>query len=199
LVTYTTQATVSHNEVYNLPYSGMSLGYGWGSNDAGGNPDYKNRGLYNYQPIYDTPTTAKNNLVVGNLVRDAMRVGGDGGCIYNLSANPGTVLKENYCLNTHAGLGALYSDEGSKYLTWSNNVAENSGSWSFANFFSPATSDLTLIGNWSNNGGTNIQNGMHGCVVMGTIVVTNGAWPAEAQKVRNDAGLEPAFASLRMP
>ena len=39
----------------------------------------------------------------------------------------------------------------------------------------------------------------YGCVVMSTVVVTNGAWPSEAQKVRNDAGLEPAFASLRMP
>jgi hypothetical protein len=177
----------------------MSLGYGWGSNDAGGSPDYKNRGLYNYQPIYATPTTAKNNLIVGNLVHDAMRVGGDGGCIYNLSANPGTTFKENYCLNMHAGLGALYSDEGSKYLTWSNNVAENSGSWSFANFYSPTVSDLTLIGNWSNNGGTNIQNGMHACVVMGTVVVTNGAWPPDAQKVRTNAGLEPAFADLKSP
>src|SRR5260370_23260814 len=34
--------------------------------------------------------------------------------LFRSSANPGTVLKENYCLNTHAGLGALYSDEGSR-------------------------------------------------------------------------------------
>ncbi len=199
LVTYTTNATVSHNEVYNLPYSGMSLGYGWGSNDAGGSSDYMNRGLYKYQPVYTTPTTAKNNLIVGNLLHDAMRVGGDGGCIYNLSANPGTILKENHCLNMHAGLGALYNDEGSRYLTWTNNVAENSGSWSFANFGGPNTSDLTLIGNWTNNGNTDIQNGNRGCVVMGTVVVTNGGWPPAAAEVRSNAGLEPAFASLKMP
>jgi hypothetical protein len=34
LTTYVTNATMSHNEVYNLPYTGMSIGYGWGSNDS---------------------------------------------------------------------------------------------------------------------------------------------------------------------
>ena len=52
LTTYVTNATVSHNEVYNMPYSGMSIGYGWGANDAGGSNHYANRGLYNYQPRY---------------------------------------------------------------------------------------------------------------------------------------------------
>src|SRR5260221_5172759 len=60
LVTYTTQSTVSHNEVYNLPYSGMSLGYGWGSNDAGGSPDYKKPGLFKFQPLLQTPNPPKN-------------------------------------------------------------------------------------------------------------------------------------------
>ena len=54
LVTYVNGATVSHNEVYNLPYSGLTIGYGWGANDIGGSQDYVNRGLYNYQPTYTT-------------------------------------------------------------------------------------------------------------------------------------------------
>ncbi|MDQ0764879.1 hypothetical protein [Streptomyces canus] len=28
-------ASVSHNEVYNLPYSGITIGYGWGTKDIG--------------------------------------------------------------------------------------------------------------------------------------------------------------------
>ena len=48
LTTYVTNATISHNEVYNLPYTGMSMGYGWGANDAGGSNHYADRGLYNY-------------------------------------------------------------------------------------------------------------------------------------------------------
>ena len=29
--TYTQNVTVAHNEVYNLPYSGINSGYGWGA------------------------------------------------------------------------------------------------------------------------------------------------------------------------
>ena len=44
MYTYTQNVVVSHNEVYNLPYSGINSGYGWGVNDAGGNNEYKTRG-----------------------------------------------------------------------------------------------------------------------------------------------------------
>ena len=43
MFTYTTSAVVSHNEIYNVPYSGIATGLGWGTNDAGGNNDYKTR------------------------------------------------------------------------------------------------------------------------------------------------------------
>src|SRR4029078_663761 len=36
LVTYTRNATIAHNEIFNIPYSGIATGYGWGANDAGG-------------------------------------------------------------------------------------------------------------------------------------------------------------------
>ncbi len=47
----------------NLPYDGIDIGWGWGMNDAGGSQDYANRGTYNYQPRYTTPTTLKNTDV----------------------------------------------------------------------------------------------------------------------------------------
>ena len=55
--TYTANVVVSHNELYNLPYSGINTGLGWGANDAGGNNDYKSRAtgnLYQYQPLTRT-------------------------------------------------------------------------------------------------------------------------------------------------
>src|SRR5206468_6164002 len=87
LPTYVTGATITHNEVYNMPYSGISFGYGWGANDAGGSNDYANRGLYNFQPRYTTPTTASNNQITGNYVHDVMQQMNDGGCINGLSAH----------------------------------------------------------------------------------------------------------------
>jgi hypothetical protein len=113
LATYTTNSVISHNEVYNLPYSGISIGYGWGINDSGGSQDYLNRGLCDYQPIYNTPTTATGNSVVGNYVHDFMQVMNDGGCFYTLSANPSSVINQNYCTNAGNRHG-MYFDEGSR-------------------------------------------------------------------------------------
>ena len=57
MFTYTQNVVVTHNEVYNVPYSGIASGFGWGVNDAGGNNDYKSRptgNLYKYQPLFAT-------------------------------------------------------------------------------------------------------------------------------------------------
>ncbi len=108
LTTYVADATVSYNEVYNMPYTGMSIGYGWGANDTGGNTQYANRGLYNYQPRYTharrpPPTTR----LIGNYVHDVMQQMNDGGCIYTLSWNPGAVISDNHCLRTNGLLRRL--------------------------------------------------------------------------------------------
>lgn len=187
LTTYVTNASVSHNEVYNLPYTGMSLGYGWGSNDAGGSNTYANRGLYNYQPRYSTATTASNNQLVGNYVHDVMQQMTDGGCIYTLSANPGGLISDNYCLRSN-GFG-LYFDEGSRYYTARTNVFSSTGTWATANYWGAENmGNFTVTNNWSTNGSTNVTNGDRGNVVSGNVTVTNGAWPSGAQAVMSAAG-----------
>ncbi|MGN9908781.1 RICIN domain-containing protein [Phytohabitans sp. LJ34] len=188
LNTYVTNATVSHNEVYNMPYSGISLGYGWGANDAGGNNNYANRGLYNYQPRYTTPTTASNNRLIGNYVHDVMQQMNDGGCIYTLSWNPSALISDNYCLRTNGYFG-VYFDEGSRYYTVRNNVFSNTGTWATANYWGGENmGNWTVTNNWSTNGSTNVTNGDRGNVVSGNVTVTNGNWPSGAQAVMAAAG-----------
>ena len=188
LATYVTNATISHNEVYNLPYTGMSIGYGWGSNDAGGSNHYADRGLYNYQPRYSTPTTASNNRLVGNYVHDVMQQMNDGGCIYTLSANPNAVISDNYCLRTNGYFG-IYFDEGSRYYTATRNVFSAIGTWATANYyFAENMGNFTVTGNWATNGSTNVTNGDRGNVVNNNVTVTNGNWPAGAQSVMASAG-----------
>ncbi|MCW6007153.1 ricin-type beta-trefoil lectin domain protein [Micromonospora sp. CPCC 205371] len=188
LNTYVTNATVSHNEVYNMPYSGMSIGYGWGSNDAGGSSHYANRGLYNYQPRYSTPTTASNNRLIGNYIHDVMQQMNDGGCIYTLAWNPNALISQNYCLRTNGYFG-VYFDEGSKYYTVTNNVFSNTGTWATANYWGGENmGNWTVTNNWSTNGSTNVTNGDRGNVVSGNVTVSNGNWPAGAQTVMASAG-----------
>src|ERR1044072_9356584 len=104
-----------------MPYSGLSIGYGWGSNDAGGSNHYANRGLYAFQPRYSTATTASGNRLVANYFHDVMQQMNDGACIYTLGWNPNAVISGNYCLRTNGYFG-LYFDEGSKYYTATGNV-----------------------------------------------------------------------------
>jgi hypothetical protein len=179
---------MSHNEVYNMPYSGMSIGYGWGSNDAGGSNHYANRGLYNYQPRYTTPTTATNNRLIGNYIHDVMQQMTDGGCIYTLGWNPGGQMTGNHCLRTNGWFG-LYFDEGSKYYTASNNVFDAVGTWATANWWGGENmGNFTVTNNWASNSNTNVTNGDRGNVVNNNVTVTNGNWPAGAQAVKAAAG-----------
>ncbi|MGW4638935.1 ricin-type beta-trefoil lectin domain protein [Sphaerisporangium sp. NPDC004334] len=188
LPTYVSTALISHNEVYNLPYTGMSIGYGWGANEPGGNTSYTNRGLYNYQPRYTTATTASNNQLVGNYVHDVMQQMTDGGCIYTLSWNPSAVISDNYCLRTNGFFG-VYFDEGSKYYTVRNNVFSSIGTWATANYWGGENmGNFTVTGNWTSNSSTNITNGDRGNVVNNNVTVSNGNWPSGAQSVMASAG-----------
>ncbi|WP_326822170.1 RICIN domain-containing protein [Streptosporangium sp. NBC_01756] len=188
VATYVATAVISHNEVYNMPYTGMSIGYGWGANEPGGSNQYANRGLYNYQPRYTTPTTASNNQLIGNYVHDVMQQMTDGGCIYTLSWNPNAVISDNYCLRTNGWFG-IYFDEGSKYYTVRNNVLSAIGTWATANYWGGENmGNFTVTGNWASNSSTNVTNGDRGNVVNNNVTVTNGNWPSGAQAVMASAG-----------
>jgi hypothetical protein len=192
LSTYVTRAAITHNQCDHLPYDGIDIGWGWGMNDPGGSQDYVNRGTYNYQPIYTTPTTEKDNLVASNLIFDTKNVMHDGGSIYNLSASPGTVIKDNYMYNNNHTV-ALYLDEGSRYVTVSGNVVQDAGVWAFTNANpNNNTDDNTLSGNWYNGGATQVATGPpHNNVLSGNTLVSGYNWPLTAQQVIYQAGIEP--------
>ncbi|MBD0734886.1 ricin-type beta-trefoil lectin domain protein [Streptomyces sp. CBMA29] len=190
LSTYVTHAVISHNEVSNLAYDGIDIGWGWGANDSGGSQDYRNRGLYNYQPVYTTPTTLKNTVVSYNAVHGTKKVFHDGGSIYNLSANPGTTIDHNYVYDNQHTVG-LYLDEGSRYVTLKNNVIQDSGVWAFTNAGgSNNTNDNTFDTNWYNSGATQVATGSpHNNVLTGNVQVSGTNWPSNAQQVIAQAGV----------
>jgi hypothetical protein len=190
LSTYVTHADIEHNEVTNLPYDGIDVGWGWGINDPGGSQDYVNRGTYNYQPIYTTPTTLKNTVVSYNLVHGTKKLFHDGGSIYNLSANPGAQIDNNYIYDNQHTVG-LYLDEGSRYVTLSNNVVQDTGVWAFTNAnANNNTDDNTFSNNWYNGGATNVATGSpHNNVLSNNVQVSGYNWPSGAQQVISQAGV----------
>jgi hypothetical protein len=193
LSTYVTHAVIDHNEVAHLAYDGIDTGWGWGANDPGGSQDYRNRGLYDFQPVYTTATTLRDTVVSNNLVHDTKQVFHDGGSIYNLSANPSASFRGNYIYNNHNTVG-LYLDEGSRFVNLSNNVVQEAGVFAFTNASSTNnTNDNTLATNWFNTGATQVATGPpHNNVLSGNVQV-GGAWPAGAMQVMAQAGIEVAL------
>ncbi|MFD5464971.1 ricin-type beta-trefoil lectin domain protein [Kitasatospora sp. NPDC127059] len=190
LSTYVTHAVITHNEVSDLAYDGIDVGWGWGANDAGGSQDYRDRGLYDYQPVYSTPTTLKNTVVSYNKVHGTKQVFHDGGSVYTLSANPGTSIDHNYVYDNRNTVG-LYLDEGSRSETLSSNVVQDSGVWAFTNASGTNnTNDSTFSGNWYNGGATQVATGApHNNVLTGNVQVSGTNWPSGAQQVIAQSGV----------
>jgi hypothetical protein len=189
LGTYITRLTIEHNFVSDMPYSGINVGYGWGANDPGGAPDYFNRGLYDFQPVYQTPTTLTDVHIRGNHIRNVVETMFDAGCIYMLSAMPNSSIEENFCENS--GQLGLYFDEGTRFVTAIRNVLMNtSGQWAHANIQNGhRTGDLTLIDNYTTNPAiTFIENGQRGNTVRGTVVFNANNIPAAAAQIIANAG-----------
>jgi len=205
LSTYVAGAVILHNDISDVPYDAIDIGYGWGIQDPGGNPNYRVY-MHGYDfpqnLVYETPTTHRDVVVANNRIHDAKRLFHDGGAIYNLSAGPGTLITENYIFDNHHQI-ALYLDEGSRYITVRKNVVRDSGSeWLNINTVHRAyplriSPDNTAIDNWhdsSKTGGlwTNYQNDL----ILDDHLVSDDNWPPEAQRVMRNAGIEASAAPV---
>jgi beta-glucuronidase len=99
---YTTHSTVANSELFDLPYTGISAGWGWG-----GTPQ---------------PSSSQGNDFHQNLISHHMRALFDGGAIYLNGAQPGTTLVGNVVSNQAAATGDLYLDNGTQGVMASSNV-----------------------------------------------------------------------------
>jgi hypothetical protein len=99
------------------------------------------------------------------------------------------VIDDNYIYDNQNTVG-LYLDEGSRYLTLTNNVVQDAGVWAFTNAKSNNnTSNSTFSYNWYNSGATNVATGSpHNNVLTGNTQVSGG-WPTAAQQVINNSGV----------
>ena len=107
LAGYVDHVAITHNELRELSYSGISLGWGWTR----------------------TPTVLKGNIIKGNLVHRYGKHNYSCGGLYTLSAQDGTVIAENsvhsiykppYVHDSKAGF-AIYLDEASSGMTVTDN------------------------------------------------------------------------------
>ncbi|MBJ7522099.1 MAG: right-handed parallel beta-helix repeat-containing protein [Solirubrobacteraceae bacterium] len=128
-VGYTTRTTVEHNDISDVPWSGIALGWGWGLVDPGSFP-----GLPGATPgmwgTFTTPTTSRGNRVLRNRIRRFLSVVWDGGAVYTqgrqgASAGDGELIAGNVASDKRpaAGGNVFYTDGGSRYVTLRGNVS----------------------------------------------------------------------------
>ncbi|NND06521.1 MAG: right-handed parallel beta-helix repeat-containing protein [Saprospiraceae bacterium] len=104
----TRETIIEENEIYNLPYTGISIGWMW-------NP---------------TPTPAKNNMVQGNHIHHIMHTLSDGGGIYMLGLQPGSKLLNNLIHDVTINVGraesnGMFLDEGITDVLVADNIIYN--------------------------------------------------------------------------
>ncbi|MGW3415285.1 discoidin domain-containing protein [Streptomyces sp. NPDC000888] len=189
LAGYTANTLITHNKVYDLPYTGISVGWGWGLTDAGGNSAYPNNAGV---PVWDTPTTSQDTRVTDNEISDIMKSQADGGAVYTLSNNPGGTVSGNYIHGVPApAYGAVYHDEGSRH--WENTgnaMCDISFQWLLMNH----AEENTATANYTSNPAYSVQYLSKNNDVSGNVTVDSCAQlPAS---IVNNAGLQPAYRHL---
>ncbi|GAB3792638.1 right-handed parallel beta-helix repeat-containing protein [Dyella agri] len=123
---------IAHNTITDLPYSGISVGWGW-----------------NYE---GTAPVESSIHIVGNRIERVMLQLADGGAIYTQAqSTPGTsCVVRNLTDMRHSGEGnGIYLDEHSTYFDVERNVVL--GSWVSA--WASWSGHLRIVDNWTDNAG----------------------------------------------
>jgi uncharacterized protein YjdB len=182
---YPVDMDISHNEMYNLPYSGTHVGYGWAK-------------------AFDPVTN--NVRIQNNHIYDLMGMGlRDGGAIYSLgttgaSAENKNLVSGNYIRNQMDANGALYADEASAYWRYENNVIDlkESPPWHspkrWALVWTKTIHDLDFYNNYTT--GEAYTNSGVDVTFDQTHSYPNADWPAEARSIISNSGLQPGYQSL---
>ena len=191
---YTRNLTVSHNDIGHTPYSGMSIGWGWGYASPCSMQAAQGLKTCEHGTIY-----AGGNQILDNHVHDVMNILNDGGPVYtnggqgdgNGSAT--SVLSGNLLEITNHTNQVIYHDEGSSYWNTHDNVIRlGGGNW--VGMWTPTIHDNYIHDNFADrsNWGSNATN----TTVVQSTIVSGGAWPPAAQAIIAASGPEAAYQPL---
>lgn len=180
VVGFLTDAEFCHNELWNMPYSGFHLGYGFGEFGS---------------------TALANVTVAKNYIHGVMKILADGGFIYTNGCTGGTFEKglrmyENYCKNEGGRITiSLYNDTGTDYCIWNKNVIDVEPRTPMGDTSSKVpecyylntytTSDYM----WTSDTDPDL-------VVFDTKMYADGNWPEEATNIIANSGLEKKYEYL---
>ena len=180
-----------YNEIFNVPYSGFHLGYGW-------NIPFEN--------------VTKNMKLSNNFIHDYMFDGVyDGGDVYT-NGNTGkegeetvNIFSENYIRNQGEKVGPLYADQGTTNWYFIDNVVDTS-----ENEMGPHSLTAIPWGRVNKGGGNILMAGNYtsshrysggdpdlNIVFRDNILVEDLNWPQEALDIIANSGLQASYSYLR--
>jgi hypothetical protein len=183
--------TIEHNEVRNLTYSGISVGWSWRKEQ----------------------TPHSDGEISYNKVHDVCLTNPDGGGIYILGtvSGNGARIHHNYTFNVKSpngwaaswAMAGLYTDgPGATNVLLDSNVINNCMS-AFQNGTHTSNPKLHFNNNfwqcpkqWSGNGAGNDNEPDTNAKESGNIRVTDNNWPAGAVSVMENAGIEPEYKDI---
>jgi hypothetical protein len=173
---WVTNTTIDHNDVSDVPWVGISLGWGWNS----------------------APTAMANNHIDDNVVEDALDSSiFDGGAIYvnnGQRASGHSTIRGNYVLGDPLPYGAIYLDSGaSNYDVADNVVSQTSTNWVYLQTGPNPASNNTVEDNFSNASAMVPGNSTNTVTQNETGLKTE---PAAAQAITAAAGLQAPYAHL---
>jgi hypothetical protein len=175
--------TIVHNDIEGTNYVGVSIGWGWCNFDSISVPGNPTR-------------TCKRNTFNNNRVFDCMKVLNDGGALYTLGSQPGSVTYGNYVkASTTHFRGVIHADEGTAWYNGGNSVFE----------ITPGQNNAEL-NDWQRkhddhydniySTSSNVNLGAPNCTFTNLHVYAGANWPAEALTIIKNAGLDSAHQNL---
>ena len=135
---YVYKVLIDHNTLHDLPYTGISVGWGWGLDFVHG------------------PTGAGENQITNNRIVHTMMTLKDGGAIYTQGSQPNSVVAGNYVDDVNGYGKGIYLDEESMHIDAYGNVITNAtGFW--LSMWSHHNDDLNVHDNYTDS--TRLSNG----------------------------------------
>ncbi len=178
-VYYADNVTVTNNIFKDLPYTGITAGWGWATN-------------------VDAPEIGCKGIEISyNSFENIMQLTSDGGAVYTLGNMHDAVVSNNYINGATFGNGGIYFDNGSSYETASDNLVLNVPKWLKKNVNG---NHNAAVDNFTNMDQTlDVDNySLTEIDVQNTVYLTEDSlsqYP-KAMEIKKNAGLTSEFSSL---
>ena len=164
--------TLTHNELFNLPYGGISLGWGWGAKVA----------------------FTTGNKILNNKIHDYLQVLADSGGIYCNGVQENGLIEGNYLYNQGNRFAHIYLDDGSTHWSVRRNVCKTGKEeewYLFKGHDNHAEENYTesyFVRDMTDGEGSNSVSNTKWVCIGCNWVKSITAWPNAALKIINESG-----------